>query len=437
MPAVIIPEFSNLSAHVLVVFPTVWDVRQLEACRSAWSRDYTVEFTAPSDADCDADFDVMEFIGNFAARSDFDAVCSSSDYPGAAVAAAIAAQRSLPGALPAAVLRCAHKYYARVAQRLAVPESVPDFALLDPAKPAASTRTLAYPCFVKPVKGAFSVLARQVASPSELDALLGSECVRDYLDSYLRIFDRLLRAYTDCALDSRYFLAEQLLSGVQVTVEGFVQHGEVQILGVVDSVMHPGTRSFARFEYPSALNARVQARLGDVARRIVRAHGLDHTLFNVELLYDPATERIGVVEINPRLCGQFADLYQKVDGTNTYEVALALAAGRRPVVRHRDGASRVAASLPLRVFSPSRVLRAPGAADIRAAEALFPGTLIWVECEAGQDLCDFDRNEDGCSARYAVVNVGAADRERLAEHFEVIQSRLGFDFEPSLAPTPV
>ena len=290
---------------------------------------------------------------------------------------------------------------------------------------------------MKPVKGAFSVLARQVDSAAELDAFLGSACVREYMDSYLRIFDRLLGAYTDFALGGRYFLAEEILRGSQVTVEGFVHHGEVHILGVVDSVMHPGTRSFARFEYPSTLDAGVQARMCDLVCRIVRAHGLDHTLFNVELLYDATADRLGIVEINPRLCGQFADLYQKVDGTNTYEVALALATGRRPRVSHREGAYRVAASLPLRVFAPSRVLQAPRAEDVRAAEALFPGTSIWVECETGQNLCDFDRAEDGCSARYAIVNTGAADHERLAEHFEAIQSRLGFAFEPLLSGAPV
>jgi biotin carboxylase len=174
----------------------------------------------------------------------------------------------------------------------------------------------------------------------------------------------------------------------------------------------------------------------DLVRRVVNAHGLDHTLFNVELLYDATADRIGIVEINPRLCGQFADLYQKVDGTNTYEAALALAVGRRPNVHHREGAHRFAASLPLRVFTPSRVLRAPSPDDVRAAEALFPGTLIWVECEAEQDLCNFEHAEDGCSARYAIVNAGAADRERLAEHFEAIQSRLGFTFEPLLSVAP-
>src|SRR5205085_1042804 len=102
----------------------------------------------------------------------------------------------------------------------------------------------------------------------------------------------------------------------------------------------------------------------------------------------------GIIEVNPRMCGQFADLYEKVDGTNGYEVALALAAGERPVRRLSAGSHRVAASVPLRVFAPTHVMRTPGIVDCAAAERLFPGTLVWVECEPGQDLADFESVED-------------------------------------------
>ena len=41
-------------------------------------------------------------------------------------------------------------------------------------------------------------------------------------------------------------------------------------------------------------------------------------MFNIEMMYDAATDRIGIIEINPRMASQFADLYEKVDGTNSY-----------------------------------------------------------------------------------------------------------------------
>ena len=49
------------------------------------------------------------------------------------------------------------------------------------------------------------------------------------------------------------FMAEELLSGEEVTLEGYVHGGRVTTIGVTDSVKYPGTFSFERFEYPSAL----------------------------------------------------------------------------------------------------------------------------------------------------------------------------------------
>ncbi len=113
-------------------------------------------------------------------------------------------------------------------------------------------------------------------------------------------------------------------------MEGYATGDAVEILGIVDSVRHPGTRSFVRFDYPSSLSRRVQARMREVAIEVAQWLGLKHTLFNIEMMYDSRRDRVFIVEVNPRMCGQFADLYEKVDGRSGYDVALALAVGERP-----------------------------------------------------------------------------------------------------------
>ena len=50
---------------------------------------------------------------------------------------------------------------------------------------------------------------------------------------------------------------------MQVTVEGYAFGGEVDILGVVDSIFFPGTLAFSRFDYPSALPEGVQERMAE------------------------------------------------------------------------------------------------------------------------------------------------------------------------------
>jgi biotin carboxylase len=414
--------------RLLCLFETCWDRPQLANCREAWEGSVEIEFPEPSDADCAADYDVLALIERAAsgALGRIDGVFSASDYPGATVAAAIATRLGLHGADPEAVLRASHKYYSRRSQREVAPEAVPRFALV---RPGGSARLpFPFPVFVKPVKGSYSVLARRVQNPSELEDYLASPEVREFTNDYLGIFNRLVAAFTPFEFDGRWLLVEELLSGRLVTVEGFVCAGEVTLLGVVDSVLH-AQGSFARFDYPSSLPAEVQARMGELAARVVRQIGLDWTPFNIEMTWDAEHDRIAIVEVNPRLCGQFADLYQKVDGHNGYAVALSLARGEAPKLARGAGRYRMASSHPLRVLEPVRVRRAPTPEDVAAAAALAPETLVWSECRSGDALADFARGEDGASFRYGVVNLGADSPAERAERIDAITARLGYEFE--------
>jgi biotin carboxylase len=415
--------------RVLFVFETAWDRRQLALCREAWQDRLELVFPEPSDTDCDADFDVVHYIERAVsgALGRIDAVLSASDYPGATVASAIATRLGLPGSRPEAVLRASHKYYSRRAQREVVPQAVPRFALV---RPGGSARLpFPFPAFVKPVKGSYSVLARRVESPSELEEFLALPQVREFTNDYLAIFNRLLAAFTRFEYDGRWLLVEELLRGQLVTVEGFVCAGDVEILGIVDSVLH-AQGSFARFDYPSSLPPEVQARMRAIAARVVRHLGLDWTLWNVEMIWDAERDAVRIIEVNPRICGQFADLYQKVDGTNGYAVALSLARGIRPKLSRGAGRSRIASSHPLRVFEPVRVSRAPTPDDVAAAAALFPETLVWNECSSGDRLENFSRGEDGASFRYGVVNLGADTPQEREQRFAAVCARLGYAFAP-------
>jgi hypothetical protein len=411
--------------RVLVLFETDWDRRQLAACAPRWSDAFEIAYAEPNDEDCPASLDPLAFVQDTARRERgrIAGVMSSSDYPGAPLAGALAAELGLPGARPERVITASHKYYSRIAQRAAAPDAVPDFGLVDlracePAPP------LAFPCFVKPVKSSFSLLARRIEDRQGFRDFVGSGAVREFGAGYMAIFNRLVADYTDHPIDGRALIAEGLLRGDLVTVEGFACDGAIEVFGIVDSTLH-ANGSFARFDYPSALPARVQERMAEVARRVIAALGLERTLWNIEMMYDAATDRVSIIEVNPRICGQFADLYQKVDGTNGYEIALALCTGARPRFAPRRGRYAAAASFPLRVFEPCAVEAAPCDGDLAAAEALFAETLVWRECGAGDLLRDF-AGEDGASQRYAVINVGGADRADLARRCRAVEDRLGY-----------
>ncbi len=414
--------------RVAVLFETAWDRRQLAACAPHWSDAFEITYPAPSDLDCPDDLDPVAFVAEAVrgAWGRIDGVISSSDYPGAVVAGALATELGLAGSRPDRVITAGHKYYSRIEQRAAAPDAVPEFALVD-LRGSDVAPPLSLPCFVKPVKASFSMHARRIDTPQQYRDFVGSPALAEFGADYLATFNRMVAAWTDLAIDGRALIAEALLEGDLVTVEGFESGGAVEVLGIVDSTRH-ANGSFARFDYPSSLPARVQERMAAVARRVIEALGLEQTLWNIEMMYDAAADRVSIVEVNPRICGQFADLYQKVDGTNSYEIALALCTGSRPRYAPGRGRYAAAASVPLRVFEPSAVLAAPSDADAAAAEALFAETLVWRECRAGDELTDF-AGEDGASQRYAVINVGGADRADLEHRCAAVRDRLGFRME--------
>jgi len=418
--------------RVLVVFPTSWDERQFAALPPAVRGRYELVLDEPHDDDVRWDLDVNAWIAARARRwrGQLDGVLSSSDYPGALAAAVLAAELGLPGAPPQSVLRAAHKYHSRVLQRALAPEAVPRFALFDPRDEASWPPAADFPLFVKPVKASFSLFARRVEDRSALRALAASEALGDFQRYYVRLFEELARRHADFEPAAHLFLAEEPLRGAQVTVEGWVEGGVARVLGIVDTSFHAGTASFARFDYPSRLPADVQARMDKLACAVAVAHGLERTLFNLELFHEAESGRLAIIELNPRMCGQFGDLYAKVDGQSGFALALALACGETTDVPHRTGPFAHAASVPLRTFESVRVRRAPTPAVQRAVEARFPGTLVWSEVAPGTELVVGPEIEDGASVRYGVVNLGATSRATVGDAFAEVVRALAYELEP-------
>lgn len=200
-------------------------------------------------------------------------------------------------------------------------------------------------------------------------------------------------------------------------------------LGVVDSVMFPGTLAFERFEYPSTLAPAVQQRMAETASRVMRAAGFTHGLFNIEFCYDAKHERLAIVEINPRMASQFADLYEKVDGFNTYAVLLDLALGRQPALPRGTGRHAVAASCVLRRFDDARVLQLPSEGDLQRIGERHPDARIEILAGIGERLSQ--QLQDGRSFRYGVVSVGARSREDVLAAFDWCRRSLPFAFEPA------
>ena len=356
-------------------------------------------------------------------------VITSDDYPGAALAAAVAQRLGLPGPDPAVVLVCQHKYLARVEQAKHAPPAVPSFALIDVADDAPVADDLSFPLFVKPVKSFFSIGAERVNSAAELGALLPHW---DNLDQFFQPLERMLERYTGTTIGTKRLIAEGLLRGEQVTVEGYVHGGVATIFGVVNSIMFPGTLAFSRFDYPSQLPQVVQARMGEIAATLMQGLGFDNGIFNIEMMYDAEADRISIIEINPRMASQFADLYEKVDGTSSYTVLLDIAQGKPPRFTRRQGRHEFAASCVLRSFHDALVVAVPSETDIERLAGIYPDVRVELHATPGRKLSD--ELQDGKSYRYGVLNLGGRDLADVLEQFKSCRAQLGIQLLPIASP---
>jgi hypothetical protein len=395
-----------------------------------------------------AGFDLFAFPGNlrlllhdherFAAeqaargrRLGWAGVLSHHEQLGALAAALVAEQMGLPGAAPQALLAAQHKGHARRVLQQVAPEASLAVQPVMPGPREAPPEGIRYPCFVKPVKGAFSVLAREVPDRESLAAMLRFGPLEGWLAHRLvEPFDRICRARLPQAGSAHRMLLEEPvpLRVPQHNLDGWVGEGEVRALGVVDAITYPGTRAFLRWEYPSRLPAAVQARALDVARRFLGAIGFRTGTFNLEFFFDAASDRLSVIECNPRLASQFGDLYRRVDGIDPHAMAVALALGEDPSALPRiEPVAGVAASLVYRAFTPAQVPPAPDAGRRAAFAKAFPDGLLMSMPKRGAALArDFRWTGDH---RYGIVHLGAADRSQLAQRAAQASALLGWRFD--------
>jgi biotin carboxylase len=277
------------------------------------------------------------------------------------------------------------------------------------------------------VKAAFSVLARRVDSWDELERHTRfSWWEQAIIERLVKPFGDVMRVHSAYDVEPFSMLAEELVDGHQVTVNGFAREGHITMQGVVDSIMYPGTDQFQRFQYPSRLAQPLQAKAEETAARAIRAVGLRHGMFNVELRVCPASGHAKLIEINPRSAGQFYDLFERVDGYSPLAAMIALEAGETPAIRRGAGRSAVAASFVMRDLEGAGLSRFPGEREIERLRERHPDAWIMVYPKRGGDL----RRELKWlgTYRYAIANLGARTLQELFAAYRRVYADI--DFHP-------
>ena len=418
--------------RVGLLFGYDWDADGFAALsgRAAFDHAGFDLFSFPSNAHL-IHFDLLKFSRRQASRGrnlGWRGVISHHEQFGALAAALVAEELGLPGATPESVLAAQHKLFAREVLQQVVPEANIGFASLDVAYGDDIPHGLSYPQFVKPVKAAFSVLAREVKSRDELQAhtRFGRRelwVIRRLVEPFERVMKQRM---PQTGTAHRMMLETPLpLDTPQYNLDGWMFNGTAQALGVVDAVMYPGTQAFMRWEVPSQLAPTVQQRALEVAQKFLSAIGYTHGFFNMEFFHDPLTDRLSVIEFNPRMASQFADLYRRVQGRDAHAMSLALALGQDPADLPRTvPTAGAAASQVYRSFDPSAQVRMPDNAQQADLMRCFPDALLFCYAKTGHAL-KRDFKWLG-SYRHGIIHLGGRDRNDLRARTEQASRLLGW-----------
>jgi hypothetical protein len=407
----------------LVLFGHDWDRIEFRKLSREWAQlnaGFDL-FSFPSNARL-AWFDMDRFSSLAALRARMQgarAVVSNHEQFGTLCAALVAEKMRWPGTPVEAVLACQHKLYAREVLGRVAPEANIPFRRLEAAYDADIPEGLDYPTFVKPVKAAFSVLARTVHNHQALyDHTRFSRQELWIIRHLVEPFEKIVRRRLPGAGTAHSLMLEESIRGPQFCLDGYCFDGGVRRLGIVDAIMYPGTDAFMRWDYPSRLPEKLQKNAGAIAARFLQAVGFTHGFFNMEFVLDEQSGQLKVIEFNPRMAAQFSDLYARVDGKNLHEMALALSNGIDPeTLPTKEPIAACASSFVYRSFDPTAFVQMPAASAQRAFRVAFPdGLLLQFPKLSSQIQRDFKWLG---SYRFGIVHLGGdspADLWRRCEH---------------------
>jgi biotin carboxylase len=431
-------QVENNRERSLVLFNYDWDQREFARLAAHWPHDSAGFdlFSFPSNARL-AWFDMERFVDRLARRAKakgWKAVLSNHEQFGALAAALLAEKMGWPGTPVEAVLACQHKLFARqILERVSPEINIPAREL--PCEYGdAIPEALTFPAFVKPVKAAFSVLAKTVANRDELHAHTRFGAWELWVIRHLvEPFDRVMKARLPNATTAHRMMLEDIVQGAQYSLDGYVFNGEIRVIGCVDSIMYPRTQAFMRFDYPSKLAPSVIAQLNIAVKPFLEEINFTHGLFNVEFFAGDDGQSLKVIEFNPRLASQFSDLYRRVDGIDLHEYAFALAHGIDPATLPRvEPTAGAASSFVYRSFdralgnssASNATITMPTSEQQSRFHREFPdGLLFTFPKDASQIARDFKWLG---SYRYGIMHLGGRDEYDLRERCERASALLGW-----------
>jgi len=367
-----------------------------------------------------------------------DAIAGYTDFPVSTMTPILCTRFNVPGPTLESVLKCEHKYWSRLEQQQVIPEHLPRFSTFDPfADNALETINLDFPFWIKPVKSTGSQLGFRINNKKTFKRAIG--ILREKIGLF-KPFDYLLDKVAlpeeVARVNSSFCVAEQIISGHQCTLEGYVRNGEVHTYGIIDSIREPNRTTFSRYQYPSALPGRVRKKMTEITEKVMTHIGLDYSAFNLEFFWNEKLDKIWFLEINTRVPQSHSDLFMKVDGASNHQIMLDMALNREPAFPRRQGKFRLAGKFFLREYQDKRITGIPTRENIQEINEKVPDMLIDIQGKVGMKLSDIPE-QDSYSYASAFVYLGADSQKELLGKYREVREMLRFSYEDLTIPLPL
>ncbi|MFO7981954.1 MAG: ATP-grasp domain-containing protein, partial [Desulfuromonadales bacterium] len=360
-----------------------------------------------------------------------DAIIGFWDFPVSLMQPILAGRFGTVSPSLESVFKCEHKYWSRLEQQKAIPDCVPRFTRFDPFDDHALEKIdLDFPFWVKPFKSYGSYLGFRIGN--QKDFRRATKIIRRKIGRFSEPF-RHFMGFVDLPEEiaeagSESCLAEEIISGQQCTVEGYVCRGEVHVYGVVDSYRFANRSSFFRYHYPSRLPHPIKEQMIDATRRVLTHISFDNSPFNIEYFYNRRENRIDLLEINPRMVEEHVELFEKVDGVPTQKILVNLALDRSPEFPLRQGPFNCASKFFLRRFEDALVKRVPSDEEIGRLKEEIPDAVVELFIREGMRLSDRE-HQDSYTYKYGFIFLGARNQKELLDKYRRCLELLPVEFE--------
>lgn len=359
----------------------------------------------------------------------YDGVVGTHD-SSSVFAAIICDQTGLRFASVESIINCQNKYLSRRIQQKHTPQHTPQFCLaLDLLN---TPDLLSFPFFSKPVRANISFGSHIINSTQELEEIIGLESldIARQNEYFLEALSLVPKYHEGLNLKTcNKILCEELIPGEQITVDGFILNGQVEIFGMTRAVFYTGTHIFNRHEFPYTFDSSLDEKITSAVRTLIPALKLNNSFFNVELRADPTNQRFSFIEVNSRIAFQFAKTIETVTGFDPLDLLLKVATGVKPDFKSGDRSDtyRYCFNFELHSFTDKKILKTPTQSGYEELRILYPDVQIRNLIQEGHKLSDYKHNPQ--SYRYCFLDIPGNSPEEILVAYDRIVELLGYEFQ--------